>query len=537
MNNNDYDSIIETELSGKDLMSNPVLNKGTAFNYEERIQFDLHVLLPPVIETLEQQCVRAYEAYKRKGDDLERHIFLRALQDTNETLFYALLYRHIAEMAPIIYTPVVAQGCINFSHIYRRPRGLFLSYPLADMMDEIIENRPYSDVDVIVVTDGERVLGIGDQGAGGMGIPIGKLSLYTLIGGIDPKRTLPIILDIGTNNADRLNDPEYVGWRHERITGQAYFDFVDKFVSCIKRKLPNVLLQWEDFAKPHARPILDRYRDSLCTFNDDIQGTAAVTLGALYKAMKTEGMNETEARKHFFLLDSKGLLHSDRTNLTPIQQKFAQSSDLLSGWRLNNGQIKLAEVIENISATILIGVSSQPGQFTAPIVKDMVGKVERPIIFPLSNPYDRAEAVPEDLIHWTDGRALIATGTEFPPVSLKGRIIKIAQCNNFYIFPAIGLAVRASEAKRVTDRMMIAAAEALGNISQDSANNATELLPPIENMRDVAIQIAVRVGLQAQQDGVAQIMSEQELRERVQQRFWIPQYLSYKLIRKENISN
>jgi malate dehydrogenase (oxaloacetate-decarboxylating) len=565
----DLKSIIETELSGKDLMSDPVLNKGTAFNYKERIRFDLHGLLPPVIETLEQQCVRAYEAYKRKGDDLERHIFLRALQDTNETLFYALLYRHIAEMAPIIYTPVVAQGCINFSHIYRRPRGLFLSYPLADMMDEIIENRPYSDVDVIVVTDGERVLGVGDQGAGGMGIPIGKLSLYTLIGGIDPQRTLPIVLDVGTNNADRLNDPEYVGWRHERITGQAYWDFVDKFVTYIKRKLPNVLLQWEDFAKPHARPILDRYRDSLCTFNDDIQGTAAVTLGALYKAMKitkkkfsdqqvvilgagsagtgiaeyileamvTEGMNETVARKHFFLLDSKGLLHSDRTNLTPIQQKFAQSSELLSGWRLNNGQIKLAEVIENISATILIGVSSQPGQFTAPIVKDMAGKVERPIIFPLSNPYDRAEAVPEDLIHWTDGRALIATGTEFPPVSLKDRIIKIAQCNNFYIFPAIGLAVRASEAKRVTDRMMIAAAEALGNISQDSANNATELLPPIENMRDVAIQIAVRVGLQAQQDGVAQIMSEQELRERVQQRFWIPQYLSYKLIRKENISN
>ncbi|HEY6757051.1 MAG TPA: NAD-dependent malic enzyme [Nitrososphaera sp.] len=565
----DLKSMIEIELSGKDLMSNPVLNKGTAFNYEERIRFDLHGLLPPVIETLELQCVRAYEAYKRKDDDLERHIFLRALQDTNETLFYALLYRHIAEMAPIIYTPVVAQGCINFSHIYRRPRGLFLSYPLADMMDEIIENRPNTDVDVIVVTDGERVLGIGDQGAGGMGIPIGKLSLYTLMGGIDPQRTLPIVLDVGTNNVDRLNDPEYVGWRHERITGQDYWDFVDKFVTCINRKLPNVLLQWEDFAKQHARPILDRYRDSLCTFNDDIQGTAAVTLGALYKAMKitnkkfsdqqvvilgagsagtgiaeyileamvTEGMDETEARKHFFLLDSKGLLHSDRTNLTPVQQKFAQSSKLLPGWRLNNGQIKLAEVIGNISATILIGVSSQPGQFTAPIVKDMAGKVERPIIFPLSNPYDRAEAVPGDLIHWTDGRALVATGTEFPPVVLKDRTITIAQCNNFYIFPAIGLAVAASDAKRVTDRMMVAAAEALGHISLDSANTATELLPPIENMRDVAIQIAVRVGLQAQQDKVAQIMSEHELRERVQQRFWIPQYLSYKLVRKENISN
>jgi malate dehydrogenase (oxaloacetate-decarboxylating) len=566
---NDPASIIETELSGKDLMSDPVLNKGTAFDYEERIRFDLHGLLPPMIETLEQQCVRAYEAFRRKNDDLERHIFLRALQDTNETLFYALLYRHISEMTPIIYTPVVAQGCINFSHIYRRPRGLFLSYPLADMMDEIIGNRPYQDVDVVVVTDGERVLGIGDQGAGGMGIPIGKLSLYTLIGGVDPQRTLPILLDIGTNNAELLNDPEYLGWRHERITGQAYWDFLDKFVSCIKRNLPNVLLQWEDFAKPHARPILDQYRDSLCTFNDDIQGTAAVALGALYKAMRitkknfsdqqvvilgagsagtgiaeyilqamvTEGTNETEARKHFFLLDSKGLLHSDRSNLTPIQQKFAQSFELVSGWRLNNGQIKLAEVIENISATILIGVSSQPGQFTAPIVKDMAGKVESPIIFPLSNPFDRAEAVPGDLIRWTDGRALIATGTEFPPVALEDRTIKIAQCNNFYIFPAIGLAIRASEAKRVTDRMMVAAAEALGNISQDSANNtATELLPPIDNMRDVAIQIAVKVGLQAQQDGVAQIMSEQDLRKRVQQRFWIPQYLSYQLIRKGSSS-
>jgi malate dehydrogenase (oxaloacetate-decarboxylating) len=568
--NNDPASIIEIELSGKDLLSNPVLNKGTAFDYEERIRFDLHGLLPPVTETLEQQSARAYEAFRRKNDDLERHIFLRALQDTNEVLFYALLYRHISEMTPIIYTPVVAQGCINFSHIYRRPRGLFLSYPLADMMDELIENRPYQDVDVIVVTDGERVLGIGDQGAGGMGIPIGKLSLYTLIGGVDPQRTLPILLDVGTNNTDLLNDPEYLGWRHERITGQAYRDFLDKFVSCIKRNLPNVLLQWEDFAKPHARPILDRYRDTLCTFNDDIQGTAAVALGALHKAMRitkkkfsdqqvvilgagsagtgiaeyileamlTEGMNETEACKNFFLLDSKGLLHSGRTNLTPIQQKFAQPFELVSGWRLNNGQIKLAEVIKNISATILIGVSSQPGQFTAPIVKDMAGKSERPIIFPLSNPYDRAEAVPGDLIHWTDGRALVATGTEFPPVTLKDRTIKIAQCNNFYIFPAIGLAVRASEAKRVTDRMMVAAAKALGNISQDSANNtAIELLPPIENMRDVAIQVAIMVGLQAQQDGVAQIMSEQDLRERVQRRFWIPQYLSYKLNRKENISN
>src|ERR671915_341589 len=331
------ESIIVIDQSGKGLMSDPTLNKGTAFTDEERTEFNLHGLLPPVVETLEQQCMRAYEAYKRKDDDLERHIFLRALQDTNETLFYALLYRHIVEMAPIIYTPVVAQGCINFSHIYRRPRGLFLSYPLADMMDEIIENRSYPDVDAIVVTDGERVLGIGDQGAGGMSIPIGKLSLYTAIGGIDPKR-----------------------------------------------KLSNILLQWEDFAKPHARPILDKYRESLCTFNDDIQGTAAVTLGGIYKALKitgkkfsdqqivilgagsagtgvadyilqamiAEGMEETKARRHFFILDSKGLLQTMRTGLSEVQQKFAQpAAELALNKRASKEweKIGLDEVIKNIS--------------------------------------------------------------------------------------------------------------------------------------------------------------------------------------------
>ncbi|HYY41011.1 MAG TPA: NAD-dependent malic enzyme, partial [Nitrososphaera sp.] len=512
MEKNYQEPIIAVGLSGKDLMSDPVLNKGTAHTEEERTLFELHGLLPPVVETLEQQCVRAYEAYKRKNDDLERHIFLRALQDTNETLFYALLYRHIAEMAPIVYTPVVAQGCIYFSHIYRRPRGLFLSYPLVDKMDEILENRPYQDVDVIVVTDGERVLGIGDQGAGGMGIPIGKLSLYTLIGGIEPQRTLPILLDVGTSNADRLQDPEYIGWRHERITGQAYWDFMDKFVSSIRRKLPNVLLQWEDFSKSHARPILDKYRDSLCTFNDDIQGTAAVTLGALHKALKiikkkfsdqqvvilgagsagtgiaeyilqsmiAEGIDDTEARKHFFLLDSRGLLQTTSTNLSRVQQKFAQPFELVSSWKGKDGHIGLADIMNNISATILIGVSSQRGLFTEPIVKAMASKVERPLIFPLSNPYERVEAVPEDLIRWTDGRALIATGTEFPPVSLDGKTFRIAQCNNFYIFPAIGLAVGASGARRVTDKMMIAAASALGNFSQDTSdnNNDASLLPP-----------------------------------------------------------
>jgi malate dehydrogenase (oxaloacetate-decarboxylating) len=563
--NKDQESVNETELSGKDLLYDPELNKGTAFTNEERTQFKLHGLLPPVVETLEQQCTRAYQAYKRKDEDLERHIFLRALQDTNETLFYALLYRHIEEMSPIIYTPVVAQSCIHFSHIYRRPRGLFLSYPLADKMDEILENRPYHDIDVIVVTDGERILGIGDQGAGGMGIPIGKLSLYTLIGGIDPQRTLPIFLDVGTNNTERLQNPEYIGWHHERKTGEAYYDFVDKFVSSIKRNLPNAMLQWEDFAKPHARPILDKYRDSLCTFNDDIQGTAAVTLGALYgalnitrtkfsdqqvvifgagsagigiaeyilTAMVIEGIDETEARKHFFLLGSKGLLHTNMMDLTPVQQKFAQAFERVSNWRANDGKIGLAEIIKNIPCTILFGVSSQPGKFTESIVKDMASKVERPIIFPLSNPDNLVEAIPEDLIRWTDGRALVATGTEFPPVLFNGKTIKIAQCNNFYIFPAIGLAVTISGAKRVTDNMMIAAARALGNLSPDLIDPDSPLLPPIEKMRDVAIQIAVKVALQAQKDGVALEMSEQDLHQQIKKIFWIPEYRAYKFIRKD----
>src|ERR1700733_9403440 len=273
-------------LRGMELLNTPILNQGTAFGDEERTRLGLHGLLPPQVETLDEQVVRAYGAYKRKDDDLERHIYLRALQDTNEVLFYRLLLDHIEEMTPMVYTPVVALACQQFSHIYRKPRGLFISYPLRDSIPALLRNRPNPNVDVIVVTDGERILGIGDQGAGGLGIPIGKLSLYTLIGGIRPERTLPIVLGVGTNNAERLDDPEFLGWRHERISGHQYFDFIDQFVQAVERELPSTCLQWEDFATPHARPILERYRDRLLTFNDDIQGTAAVALGAILSAVK-----------------------------------------------------------------------------------------------------------------------------------------------------------------------------------------------------------------------------------------------------------
>jgi len=545
---------------GMDLLDTPLLNKGTAFTEEERTLFGLLGLLPPHVETLEEQVVRAYEAYQRKDDDLERHIYLRALQDTNEVLFYRLLLDHIEEMTPIVYTPTVALACQQFSHIYRRPRGLFVSYPRRDSITTLLRNRPNPNVDVIVVTDGERILGIGDQGAGGLGIPIGKLSLYTLIGGIRPERTLPIVLDVGTNNQERLNDPEYLGWRHARITGQDYFDFIDQFVQAVKQEFPETCLQWEDFANSHARPILERYRDELLTFNDDIQGTAAVALGAILSAIKVtgkslrdqqivmlgagsaaigvadglraaikeEGLNEKEARSRLWLLNSKGLLHSGRKDLTPEQSVYAQPESRISGWRRTfNGRIGLADVIGKIDATILIGLSTVGGAFSETIVREMARKIERPVIFPLSNPTANSEATAEDLICWTNGRALVATGSPFAPVDYGGRKIPIAQCNNVYIFPAVGLGVVASGACRVTDSMMLAAARALAANSPALEDSSASLLPPLTDLRRVAAEIAVAVGTQAQKDGVAAKLGEDELRQRVTAAQWTPTYPSY----------
>jgi malate dehydrogenase (oxaloacetate-decarboxylating) len=543
-----------------DLLDTPLLNKGTAFTEEERTLFGLQGLLPPHVETLEEQVVRAYEAYQRKDDDLERHIYLRALQDTNEVLFYRLLLDHIEEMTPIVYTPTVALACQQFSHIYRRPRGLFVSYPHRDSITTLLRNRPNPNVDVIVVTDGERILGIGDQGAGGLGIPIGKLSLYTLIGGIRPERTLPIVLDVGTNNQERLNDPEYLGWRHERITAQDYFDFIDQFVQAVKQEFPETCLQWEDFANSHARPILERYRDELLTFNDDIQGTAAIALGAilgaikvtgkslrdqqivmfgagsaaigvadgLRAAMKEEGLSEQEARSRFWLLNSKGLLHSGRKDLTPEQIVYAQPESRISGWpRTSNGRIGLADVIGKIDATILMGLSTVGGAFSETIVREMARKIERPVIFPLSNPTANSEATAEDLIRWTDGRALVATGSPFAPVNYGGRKIPIAQCNNVYIFPAVGLGVGASGARLVTDSMMLAAARSLASNSPALKDSSASLLPPLTDLRRVAAEIALAVGTQAEKDGVAANLGEDELRQRVTATQWTPNYPSY----------
>ena len=542
---------------GMDLLNRQTLNKGTAFTERERSEFGLHGLLPPQIETLDQQVLRAYEAYLRKGDDLERHIYLRALQDTNEVLFYRLLLDHVEEMTPIVYTPVVALACQQFSHIYRKPRGMFIAYPMRDSIPALLRNRPHAKVDVIVVTDGERILGIGDQGAGGLGIPIGKLSLYTLIGGIRPERTLPIALDVGTNNLERLNEPEYLGWRHERITGQAYFDFIDGFVQAVKQELPDTLLQWEDFATPHASPILQRYRNEMLTFNDDIQGTAAVALGTVIGAVKvtgrslqdqqivmlgagsagigvadglraeleTAGLSEQEARSRFWVIDKDGLLHTGRKDLRPEQSVYAQPEDRVSRWpKTFNGRSGLADVIGQIDATILIGLSTVSGAFSESIVREMARKVERPIIFPLSNPTEKSEANADDLIRWTDGRALVATGSPFAPVSYAGRSIAIAQCNNVFIFPAMGLGVVACGASRVTDGMMLAAARTLALQSPALKDSSASLLPPLTEIRRVAAEIAVAVGLQAQREGVAPKRTEGEVRRLVEESQWTPAY-------------
>jgi len=544
---------------GMDLLDTPTLNKGTAFTKAERTEFGLQGLLPPHVETIDEQSVRAYEAFKTKDNDLERHIYLRALQDTNEVLFYRLIVDHIEEMTPLVYTPTVATAIEQFSHIYRRPRGLFIPYPLRDSIPQLLRNRPNKDVDVIVVTDGERILGIGDQGAGGLGISIGKLSLYTGIGGIRPERTLPIVLDVGTNNKERLNDPEYLGWRHERITGQAYFDFVDQFVQAVKQEFPETLLQWEDFATPHARPILQRYRNQLLTFNDDIQVTAAVVLGAILGAVKvtgeslreqqivmlgagstgigvadglraaliSEGLSEEEARSRFWIVDKDGLLHSDRNDLSTEQRVYVRPETNVAGWpQTSKGHIGLADVIGKINATALIGFSTVGGAFSEPIVREMARKVERPIIFPLSNPTSKSEATAEDLIRWTDGRALVASGSPFAPVSYNGRKIAIAQCNNVHIFPAMGLGIVASGTRRVTDGMMQAAARALAANSPALKDPSASLLSSLKDSRRVAVDIAVAVGIQAQKDGVAPKLSEDELHRRVLETQWTPAYRS-----------
>jgi malate dehydrogenase (oxaloacetate-decarboxylating) len=542
---------------GVALLGEPILNKGTAFTPEEREKFGLTGLLPPHIETLEEQTDRAYEAMQAKDTDLERHIYLRALQDTNEVLFYNLVIQHVAEMMPLIYTPVVGEACEKFSEIYRRPRGLFISYPNRHEIDQILDNAMNETVKAIVVTDGERILGLGDQGAGGMGIPIGKLALYTAAGGIDPSVTLPVLLDVGTNNQERLNDPLYIGWRHERISGDDYFEFVDQFVQAVKRKWPNVLLHFEDFAQPHAEPLLVKYRDQICTFNDDIQGTAAVSAGSLLGACKMlgkplsehhiaflgagsagagiaeqlirimmdEGLPEEEARKRFYMVDRYGLLHSDMDGLMDFQKRLTQDHAAVASWSsAADGSISLMDVVKHGMPSILIGVSGQFGLFTEEIVREMAKNTERPIIFPLSNPTSKSEAVPADLLEWTDGKALVGTGSPFSDVTYKGKVHHVTQSNNTYIFPGVALAVIATEATRITDNMFMASAQALAELAPVLKDPLGAMLPAVSDIRTVSRHVAIAVAKQAVADKVAPERSEAELLRCIDEATWIPEY-------------
>ena len=543
------------EKRGQAKLSDALTTKGTAFTLDERRRLGLLGLLPPTVKTLAQQAEHCWYEFSTRPDDLDKHVYLRSLQDRNETLFYRVLAEHIPETLPIVYTPTVGEACQRFSEIYRRPRGLFVSYADRDCLEEVLGNRPHRDVDVIVVTDGQRILGLGDQGIGGMGIPIGKLSLYTLIGGIDPARTLPIVLDVGTDNLELLDDPQYLGWRHRRIADDEYYAFIDTFVAAVQKQLPDVLLQWEDFATVHALPILARYRDKLLTFNDDIQGTAAVTLGALHGAAKvagrplseqqvvmlgagsagigvldmirqemmTEGLSEQAALERIWVVDVVGLLTADRTDLSEAQRRFAQPTARVAGWGLSE-PAQLADVVHHVDVGVLLGLSTATGAFTEDIVRELAGKTERPIIFPLSNPTSRAEARPSELDEWTDGRALIATGSPFAPIKRNGVERPIAQCNNVYIFPAMGLAVTAAQATRVTDEMMRVAAAALGDGSPALADPDQPLLPAWPDVPEIAVRIAHAVAVQAVSDGVAPKRSDEELTQRITEVRWIPEY-------------
>ncbi|MFF4028880.1 NAD-dependent malic enzyme [Streptomyces sviceus] len=543
------------QVRGAALLADPLLNKGTAFSSEERAELGLEGLLPPATQTLAEQINRAYAAFLGYDKPLNRHIYLRQLQDTNEVLFYGLLTRHLEEMLPVVYTPTVGEACRRFSEIYRRPRGLFLTYEDRHRYREILRNRPGGEVDVIVVTDGQRILGLGDQGVGGMGIPIGKLSLYTAIGGIHPARTLPILLDVGTDNEQLLKNEHYLGRRQHRVTGDAYDEMIEAFVSAVEAELPGTLLQWEDFATAHARPILSRYQDRLLTFNDDIQGTAAVALGALTTATKVagasltdhrivvlgagsaaigvadmirtalveEGLSEEEAADRFWFVDIDGLLVDSRTDLTPEQRVYARDEADVRQW--GGDAPDLARVVGEVKPTVLIGLSTAHGAFTEEIVRTMADSCDRPVILPLSNPTSNAEADPADLARWTDGRALIAAGSPFPPLEVDGREVPVAQANNVYVFPAVGLAVTACRARRVTDRMMVAAARAVGDCAvRAGTDGATPLLPPLASMRDAAREIALAVAQAAVEDGVAPEATESELREAIAEAQWTPRY-------------
>lgn len=553
---------IEVDVDGYDLINNPLLNKGRSFSAEERSLFRLRGIVPPAFLPLDEIVDKNYQIVVNSPSDLERHIFLRNLQDRNETLFYALLNKYIEQIMPLVYTPTVGKACQMFGRIYRRARGVFISYPNRDCIEEILDHSLFDGTEVIVVSDGERILGLGDQGAGGMGIPIGKLSLYTGCAGIAPSKTLPIILDAGTDNEELLNDPLYLGWRHHRVRGQEYDDFVECFVQAIKKRFPDVLLQWEDFAQNNALKLLNRYKDELCTFNDDIQGTAAIVVGALLSASKASGLPMTEqkivvvgagsagvgisnlivdalvdlgverneAHKSFYLVDRFGLI-TDNIDSLDFQKPFSRKLADISSWNVaDKNNVSLLETVHNAKATMIIGVCAQGGIFSKEVIQSLAANCERPIVFPLSNPTEKAEANPHDVLDWTNGKAIVGTGTAFPLYDDGKTLRRIDQVNNSYIFPGLGLGIRVVNAKRVTDRMFLIAAKALAELSPAAQDPLANLLPPLKEVRSISRHIAFAVAKEAIAGGLTEYakMSDAVLNELLDEYMWEPVYLPYR---------
>jgi malate dehydrogenase (oxaloacetate-decarboxylating) len=562
--------VVRTRLHGVELLFNSRLNKGTAFSEAERDAFSLHGLLPPHIGTLEDQRERRKRVLDSRDTAFGKYSNMRDLQGNNETLFYSMIEHYTEELLPVVYTPAVGEGCQRFSEIWRRPRGLFISYPNRERIDQILADKRYDDVRCIVVSDGERILGLGDQGAGGMGIPIGKMALYTALGGIPPEHCLPVLLDAGTDNEELLKDPIYIGWQHRRVRGQQYDDFVEAFVTAVEKRWPHILLQWEDFAGTNAARLLERYRDRLCTFNDDIQGTAAVTtatllaavhatgiplsqqtivmfgagaagigiINLLITAMKQEGLSETQARSRIYAFNRYGLLVEGARGIKESQQHLVRRRADVAGWKLEGGEdVSLLDVVRNANVTVLAGVSAQAGAFTEEIVREMARHTERPIIFPLSNPTSKGEAAPSDILRWTEGRALVGTGSPFPPVEVAGKTVRVSQVNNSFIFPGLALGILVAQARRVTDGMIMAAAKTLASLSPSKKDRGAPLLPAIGESRQVAIVVSEAVARQAVADGVAESRTEAGIPDRIREYVWTPVYVPYERIERSRSSD
>jgi len=548
--------------AGPTLLETPLLNKGSAFDKEERSNFNLTGLLPPRFETIDEQVERAYRQYSSFQNNINKHIYLRAIHDNNETLFFKLVQSHLAEMMPIIYTPTVGDACEQFSDIYRSSRGLFIAYEDRYQIDDILRNATKNKVKVIVVTDGERILGLGDQGIGGMGIPIGKLSLYTACGGISPAYTLPVMLDVGTNNQKLLDDPMYMGARHKRIDQAEYDEFLDLFIKAIKRRWPHVMLQFEDFAQPNAMPLLNRYRNEICCFNDDIQGTASVTVGTLLAAcrskgmklsqltiafagagsagcgiaeqiitqMVSEGISPLQARSQIFMVDRFGLLTQGMADLRDFQEKLVQHKRVVESWNVKGDYASLVEVMHGAKPDVLIGVSGQAGLFSETVITAMQQHCQRPIIFPLSNPSRQVEATPTQVINWTKGKVIIATGSPFDAVEYQGQTYPVAQCNNSYIFPGIGLGVISANISRITDKMLQVASETLASASPLANTGKGELLPPLTEIAQLSKAIAFAIAKVAINEKLALPLPDDELKAKIDRNYWQAEYRQYRRI-------